>query len=113
MNFLSAFVLKYLPFCTAFAEGSGTMSTIVTWAAGIGGGIVALFLIISLAKDGIGLAKGSGDSSILKIIGKALFLILIIGLIYLAVNYNDLGNKAQNIANKGVGIVNNEVNNAL
>ena len=112
MNFLSAFVLKYLPFCTAFAENT-TMSTIVTWAAGIGGGVVALFLIIALAKDGIGLAKGSGDSSILKIIGKALFLILIIGLIYLAVNYDSLGDKAQNIANKGVNIVNNEVNGAL
>ena len=72
MSFLSAFVLKYLPFCTAFAAGSTTMGKIVGWAAGIGGGVVALFLIISLAKDGIGLAKGSGDSSILKIIGKAL-----------------------------------------
>ena len=112
MSFLSAFVLKYLPFCTAFAA-SGTMGKIVQWAAGIGGGVVALFLIISLAKDGIGLAKGSGDSSILKIIGKALFLILIIGLIYLAVNYDSLGNKAKNIADKGVNTVDTEVNKAL
>lgn len=113
MSFLSAFVLKYLPFCTAFAAGSSTMSKVVGWAAGIGGGVVALFLIISLAKDGIGLAKGSGDSSILKIIGKALFLILIIGLIYLAVNYDSLGNKAKNIADKGVNTVDTEVNKAL
>ena len=113
MSFLSAFVLKYLPFCTAFAAASGTMSKIVQWAAGIGGGVVALFLIISLAKDGIGLAKGSSDSSILKIIGKALFLILIIGLIYLAVNYDSLGNKAKDIADKGVNTVDTEVNKAL
>lgn len=112
MNFLSAFVLKYLPFCTAFAA-NGTMTKIVKWAAGIGGGIVAIFLIISLAKDGIGLAKGSGDSSVLKIIGKALFLILIIGLIYLAMSYDSLGKKAKNIANKGVNTVNTEINNAL
>jgi hypothetical protein len=113
MSFLSAFVLKYLPFCTAFAAANSTMSKIVSWAAGIGGGVVALFLIISLAKDGIGLAKGSGDSSILKIIGKALFLILIIGLIYLAMNYDSLGNKAKNVANKGVDTVDTEVNKAL
>ena len=112
MSFLSAFVLKYLPFCTAFAAG-GTMGKIVSWAAGIGGGVVALFLIISLAKDGIGLAKGSSDSSILKIIGKALFLILIIGLIYLAVNYESLGKKAESIADKGVNTVDTEVNKAL
>lgn len=113
MSFLSAFALKYLPFCTAFAAGSGTMSKIVSWAAGIGGGVVALFLIISLAKDGIGLAKGSGDSSILKIIGKALFLILIIGLIYLAVNYDSLGNKAKNVADKGTNILDTELDKAL
>ena len=112
MSFLSAFVLKYLPFCTAFAANT-TMGKIVGWAAGIGGGVVALFLIISLAKDGIGLAKGSSDSSILKIIGKALFLILIIGLIYLAVNYDSLGNKAKDIADKGVNTVDTEVNKAL
>ena len=113
MSFLSAFVLKYLPFCTAFAANTTTMGKIVGWAAGIGGGVVALFLIISLAKDGIGLAKGSSDSSILKIIGKALFLILIIGLIYLAVNYESLGKKAENIAGKGVNTVDTEVNKAL
>lgn len=113
MSFLSVFALKYLPFCTAFAAGNSTMSKIVSWAAGIGGGVVALFLIISLAKDGIGLAKGSGDSSILKIIGKALFLILIIGLIYLAVNYDSLGNKAKNVADKGTNILDGEIDNAL
>ena len=110
-------LMKYMPMIDAFAapakQTSGTMDNIIGWVAGIGGGIVAIFLIISLAKDGIGIAKGSGDSSIMKVIGKALFLILIIGLIYLAVNYDTIGDKAEKIANTGIDKVDTEVQNAL
>lgn len=114
MDLIYAFLCKFMPITTAFAaETNGFIDGIVTWAAAIGGGLVAIFLIISLVKDGIGLAKGSGDSSILKIIGKALFLILIIGLIYVATNYSNLGTTAESIASGGINTVGSEVGGLL
>lgn len=112
---IMAVFAKYAPFVMAFAEGEGDgatsfMSNLVTWGAGIGGGIVALFLIISLVKDGIEFAKGQGSSSIFKIVGKALFLILIIGLIFLAVNYTTLGKKAETLGNGVINAAENEAN---
>ena len=114
---MELFFAKFLPFITAFAddaasaETSSTLNNVISWVAGIGGGIVAIFLIISLVKDGVGMAKGSGDSSIFKIIGKALFLLLIIGLIFVAVKYDTWGQKAESIASTGINKVDGEVNN--
>ena len=108
---ISAFFAKILPFTMAFAATESTfMSNLVKWAAGIGGGIIALFLIVSLVKDGIEFAKGQGSVSIFKIIGKALFLILIIGLVFLAVNYKSLGSTAEKLGNNVIQKVNNEAN---
>lgn len=107
-----AILVKYLPFIMAFATTptkNTFISGVVSWAAAIGGGIVAIFLVVSLVKDGIEFAKGQGSVSIFKIIGKALFLILIIGLIFLAVNYDTLGQKAQNVGDKAINTVNNEI----
>lgn len=89
------------------------MTTVLTWAGTFAGGVVALFLIIGLVQDGIGYAKGSGDASVLKIVGKVLFLILIIGLIYAAVSYDALGQKGQAVANKVIDHANTEINQAL
>lgn len=104
---------KIMPFMVAFAAGSGTMNGIVKWAATIGGGLVALFLIINIVKEGFAYAKGQGNGSVLGIIGKVLFLILMIGIIFLAQNYEKLGNAAKDIGQKGVDIVQTEVNGAL
>lgn len=108
-----AILLNYLPFIMAFADKSAQsrpfIASLVSYAAGIGGGIVAVFLVVSLVKDGIEFAKGQGSVSIFKIIGKALFLILIIGLIFLAVNYDSIGKKAQNIGDKAINTIDNEV----
>ena len=87
------------------------MTRVVQWAAGIGGAIIAIFLIIAIAKDGIAYAKTGG--SVLPIIGKVLFLILCIGLIFLAVNYASLGNTASDIAGSAVDIVDSEASNFL
>lgn len=116
---MELFFAKFLPFIYAFAdktakdagaaESNGTLNSIISWVAGIGGGIVAIFLIISLVKDGVGMAKGSGDNSILKIISKALFLILIIGLIFVAVKYHTWGEKAQSVASTGINKVDSEL----
>jgi hypothetical protein len=104
---------KIMPFMVALAAGSGTMNNIVKWAATIGGGLVALFLIINIVKEGFAYAKGQGNGSVLGIIGKVLFLILMIGIIFLAQNYEKLGNAAKDIGQKGVDIVQTEVNGAL
>lgn len=93
------------------AENS-LMSGVVKWAAGIGGGLIALFLIVSIVKNAVGYAKGSGSSSIFKIIGEALFLILLIGLIFIAVRYTTLGNTASGIAQQGVTIVEQQAQQA-
>ena len=93
------------------AENS-LMSGVVKWAAGIGGGLIALFLIVSIIKNAVGYAKGSGSSSIFKIIGEALFLILLIGLIFIAVRYTTLGNTASGIAQQGVTIVEQQAQQA-
>ena len=103
---------KIMPFMVAFAAGSGTMTNIVKWAATIGGGLVALFLIINIVKEGFAYAKGQGNGSVLGIIGKVLFLILMIGIIFLAANYFILGKTAKNIGEQGVNIVATEVNTA-
>lgn len=118
MSFLISLALKFLPFVTAYAASPAVtapsfISGLIGWGAGLGGGIIALFLIVSLVKDGIEFAKGQGSVSIWKIIGKALFLILIIGLIFLATNYSSLGNTAKEIGNKAINTVNNEVNVVL
>ena len=108
---------RLFPLITAFANATPGNSTFITklvgWAAGIGGGIVAVFLIVALVKDGIEFAKGQGSVSIWKILGKAIFLILIIGLIFLATNYKSLGNTAKSVGNKAIKTVNTEVNNVL
>ena len=93
------------------AENS-LMSGVVKWAAGIGGGLIALFLIVSIVKNAVGYAKGSGSSSIFKIIGEALFLILLIGLIFIAVRYTTLGNTASGIAQQGVTLVEQQAQQA-
>lgn len=107
------FILTWMPFVMAFADpavsNSAFMDKVIGWAAGFGGGIVAVFLIVSLAKNGIEFARGQGSVSIWKILGQALFLIIIVGLIFLAVNYKNLGNTASQIGNKAVNTVNTEV----
>ncbi len=118
MNAIIMLIMKYCPFLVAFAEGAtlqtpSFINNIVGWAAGLGGGLVAIFLIVSLVKDGIQFAKGQGSVSIWAILGKALFLILIIGLIFLALNYTTLGNAAKNIGNKGINTVVNETNTII
>lgn len=109
-------ISRLIPFGIVFAadpSGPGIMQTVIGWVAGLGGGIVAIFLVVSLVKDGIGFAKGDGNSSIWKIVGKALFLILIIGLIYLATNYDSLGKKSSSIADNAINQVESESNNIL
>jgi hypothetical protein len=96
---------------TPVALESDFVKNIVSYAAMIGGAILAIFLIVGIVKDGIAYAKGGG--SIFPIIGKALFLILCIGLIFLALQYKNIGNKAATLAEKGINIIETEVRKAV
>ena len=109
---LMSAVYKAMPVALEVADTvteNSFMTNLVQWAAGIGGAIVAIFLIISIARDGLAYAKGGGSP--LPIIGKVLVLILCIGLIFLAVNYESLGNKAATIAGSAVDVVDSEASN--
>lgn len=85
-----------------------TMENIIGWVAGIGGGIIAIFLIISIVKDGLEYAKGNGSGSPLKIIGKVLFLLLMIGLIFVATQYHKWGKNAESIGSSLISTVSGE-----
>lgn len=80
-----------------------SMDGLVKYAAWIGGGVLAIFLIYAIAKDGIAYAKGGG--SIFPIIGKVLFLLLCLGLIFIVTKYTSIGDKAKEIAGKGIEII--------
>lgn len=90
---------------TTSSAANGIMSNLITIAVTVGGGLLALFLIMSIVKDGLEYSKGSSTGSIWKIIGKATFLIFCIGLIIIAANWEDLGQKAQGVGEKGLDAI--------
>lgn len=98
---------------TGGSDGSSFVAKLVKWVGGTAGGIVAILLMVSIAKDVFGLATGKGQTSPIKIVGKVLFLILCIGLIYLATNYNSLGNTASDLGQKAVDTFNSDANDLL
>lgn len=114
MGFLTGLWLQVCPVVTAFAADANKSSdgsfigNVVKWVGGIGGGLVAIALIISLVKDALDMAKGGGNASPVKIVGKALLLVLVLGLIGVAMNYDDLTSKGQTAGN----LIVNEAENA-
>lgn len=103
-----------LPFVINTPSATNLVATLGAWGAGA----LALVLIWSLVKEGIAYGKGSGSGSLWGIIGKALTLILMLGIIYLAINYDtalnstatDFGDKLINVTNKVVTEVENGLN---
>lgn len=114
MGFLTGLWLQVCPVVTAFAADANKSSegsfvgNVVKWVGGIGGGLVAIALIISLVKDAIDMSKGGGNASPVKIVGKALLLVLVLGLIGLATQYDNLTSKGKTVGN----IIVNETENA-
>ncbi|MEE3344050.1 MAG: hypothetical protein VZS44_08170 [Bacilli bacterium] len=108
--FAIVFATMFVP---SFAKESTQISGIVTWVGSIAAGLVAVFMMVSLVKDGISFATGKGQVSIVKIIGKALFMIIMIGLIFIVQGYNDDGGiikgTGQTLANKGINTINTAV----
>ena len=89
------------------------VSFIVAFAAGIVGGLIALFMIFAIFMEAKNLIKGEGSASIWKLLGKVLVFILMIGLVYVAIGYTSLGQSAKDVADKGVGAVISTVPDAL
>ena len=106
----------------AFADGSQPttntvgqstfLSNVIKYVGGVGGALVGIFLIVSIVKDGIQFAKGGGQVSPFKIVGKVLFLILMIGLIFLAVNYESIGKTGQNVGQGIINTISSELGNS-
>lgn len=120
MGFLTGLWLQICPVVTAFAAKTASTTTsgggsfvgnVVKWVGGIGGGLVAIALIISLVKDALDMAKGGGNASPVKIVGKALVLILVLGLIGLAMSYDNLQSKGETAGNLIVNEAENQAKN--
>ena len=117
-----AFFVKFAPFVQAFAlnvsadttaaGSSSTMTTVVRWAAGVIGGIVAILLMVSIAKDAIQYAKGGGSVSIPKIIGKVIFMLIMIAIIFVAANYKSAADTGAELANKGMNTISTALSEA-
>ena len=65
---------------------SDFMSHTMSWALSMSAGIIALFLVVSIVKDGMEFARGYAEGGIVKILGKAVFLIVIVGLVFVITN---------------------------
>lgn len=116
---MMAFFVKFAPFMEVLAKtttqmdtsgSSSTMTNVVKWAAAVIGGVVAILLMVSIAKDAIQYAKGGGSVSIPKIIGKVIFMLIMIAIIFVAANYKSAASTGEAIANKGMGAVNTALN---
>lgn len=93
-----------------FMDGAALGGSILSWVAGIGGALVATFMIISIIKDAFQFVKGSGQVSIVGLISKVLILVLMIGLIAIAATPNGLFTQLGNtLATKGTNLINNTV----
>ena len=62
------------------------MSHTMSWMLSMSAGIIALFLVVSIVKDGMEFARGYGEGGIAKILGKAVFLLVVVGLVFVITN---------------------------
>jgi uncharacterized membrane-anchored protein len=107
-------IYSLMPIFLATAQQSqkatGVMNKLLGIAIAVAGGLIALFLIYSIAKDAFAFAKGQGDGSIWKILGKVLFFIFCIVIILVAANWATIGDNAKNIidplSNQVIGVIN-------
>ena len=72
------------------------LNTIVTWV----GAIIAIIFVIFIIKDVIEIIKGQG--SVLKCVGKVIFVFIIIGVIFATKNYENFGNSFSDTAETAI-----------
>ena len=85
----------------------------LNWVAKTGAGIVAVIMIVVIVKDVIDISKGAKASSILKIIGEAIVLLLCIGLIFNAAKYLKFKDTAENVGSKVIEITGQAAEEAI
>ena len=78
------------------------LATIVTWVAAI---VIIVFLIF-IIKDIYEIFKGQG--SILKCVGKVIFVFVMVGIIFACRKYNDYGESFSQTAEKAIDAIGNE-----
>ena len=86
------------------------MEGLVEKAAALIAAFIAIVLIFRIGKKAWTYIKGSGEASIWSIIADVLVLLLMIGIVYVAMNYKNLGNKAANVANQAINIIEDTAN---
>lgn len=91
-----------------FAIGDTVTENWLPIVGTVAGGIVAIILIISIVKDTLQYIKGGG-TGIGKIIGKAVFLLLMIGLIIFASTYGSVQELGGSLQQSGTGLLNTVV----
>lgn len=95
------------------AAGGGTVASIVSKVITVVAGIFAIIMVIGIAKSGIELKKGNGSGSYVKIVVEIVVFILLLGAIYMAANYEKLGKSASNVVDKGVQVIETNVEDVL
>ena len=102
---------------TAFAAdgggggGGSSISGVVSGAGTVAGAIVAVIMIVMLVRHGMEYAQGQGNIG--KMVIDVLVLLLMIGLIAVAMNWESLQSGFEGIANGGVDVVEDAANTIL
>lgn len=65
-------------------ESVNAMNGIMAWGIALCGGIICLFLIVSIVKDGMEFARGG--ASMTSVVGKVFFLVVMVGIVFAAQN---------------------------
>lgn len=96
-----------LPYATGLK-----IDAVLTTAASIVGGIIALVFLIYVAKDAFNLIQGNGKASFGSIITKLLIAIFLIGVVFIMVNYQQWGEKGKSMGTTVINTVENVVKDA-
>lgn len=87
------------------------ISNIVQYVGGVVAGFLALVMILRLGKKAWEFIKGTGAVSVWAIIGDILILLLMLGFVYIAINYKDLEGLSQSWGQKAINAANDIVQN--
>ena len=109
--YLSLFANPMTAFAADGGGGGGSISGVVSGAGTVAGAIVAVIMIVMLVRHGMEYAQGQGNIG--KMVIDVLVLLLMIGLIAVAMNWESLQSGFEGIANGGVDVVEDAANTIL
>lgn len=73
------------------------LNVIITWVAAI----VIIVFVVFIIKDIIEIVKGQGSP--LRVIGKVLFVFVMLAVIFMCKGYENIGNKLSDVTTNAVG----------